>query len=423
MEGFNTKNGALHVDNIALSDIAEAAGTPTYVYSAYVIRRQFLALKNTFEKILPKDKQPLLCYACKANSNIAILKLLNTLGAGLEIVSTGELFRGQKAGFKGRKIISTSFGKDADEIGACLDADILQFNIESPDELRHVNHIAGLKSKKASVLFRLNPDVQGGGHSKIQTGKKTHKFGNSAERILELYKAASEMENVDPVGISVHIGSQVSDVSAFKPAFEKLAELVHTLRGNGYTVSSLDIGGGFPIIYKDEKLLDLESYANWVNDIIVPLNTKIQMEPGRYMVGNAGILLTRALYIKKTSVRNFLVLDAAMNDLMRPALYDAWHTIEPVTNLDRDPVTYDVVGPVCESGDIFGAARTLPEIKDNDLVTIRSAGAYGFSMASNYNSRPLPAEILIDGSNATIIRKRQTLEDLIQGEDIPAWLS
>ena len=423
MEGFHRKNGVLHVDNIPLPEIAKTAGTPTYVYSASIIRQQFSALRESFSKFLPADRQPLLCYACKANSNIAILKLLQGLGAGLEIVSEGELYRGAKAGFTGDKIISTSFGKEEEEIKACLSANIHQFNIESPDELAHVNRYAGESGKVAKVLFRLNPDVQGGGHSKIQTGKKTHKFGNSATRILELYKIATEMENVEPVGVSVHIGSQVSTVSAFKPAFERLAELVQTLREQGHKVTRLDIGGGFPIVYKDEDLLDLDAYARWVNDIIVPLDTEIQMEPGRYMVGNAGILLTETLYIKKTQVRNFLVLDAAMNDLMRPALYDAWHGIEPVSNADRTPVTYDVVGPVCESGDIFAANRDIPEIREGELVAIRSAGAYGFSMASNYNSRPLPAEIMVDGDNVATIRERQTMPDLIKGESISYWLT
>lgn len=422
MEGFTEKNGVLHVDNIPLPEIAHTYGTPSYVYSASIIRKQYTALQETMQKILPADRQPLLCYACKANANIAILKLLNTLGSGLEIVSEGELYRGIQAGFEGHKIISTSFGKNEDEIKACLTADILQFNIESPDELMHINTFAGEMNKSASVLFRLNPDIQGGGHNKISTGRKKDKFGNSAERILELYKTAQEMDHVIPIGLSIHIGSQVSTVESFKPAFEKLADLVLKLREQGATVTHLDIGGGFPIVYKDESLLDLTAYAQWVRDIIVPLDTEIQMEPGRYMVGNAGILLTRALYIKQTQVKNFLVLDAAMNDLIRPTLYEAWHGIQPVTHFDRPHKLYDVVGPICESGDIFASDRTLPEMKENDLVIIQSAGAYGFSMASNYNSRPLLAEIMVNGDNVAIIRKRQSLQDLVHGETIPDWL-
>jgi len=423
MEGFTTKNNTLYADRIPLLDIAELGGTPSYVYSASIIRKQFKALQEAFHTTLPADRQPLLCYACKANANIAILKILKSLGCGLEIVSEGELFRGLKAGFQGEKIISTSFGKNAQEIKACLRAEILQFNIESPDELAHVNKYAGEMNKKATVLFRLNPNVTGGGHSKISTGRKEDKFGNSAEDILALYKTAQEdMEHIEPCGVSIHIGSQVSTVESFKPAFERLAEIVNTLRAKGHTVSRLDIGGGFPIVYKDENLLNLKAYASWVNDIIVPLDTQIQMEPGRYMVGNAGVLLTRTLYIKRTKVKTFLVLDAGMNDLIRPTLYEAWHNIQPVSNLDREQVGYDVVGPICESGDIFAANRMLPKVKENELVVLHTAGAYGFSMASNYNSRPFLAEIMVDGDNVSIIRNRQTLDEMTQGESIPAWL-
>lgn len=422
MEGFTEKNGVLHVDNIPLTEIADLAGTPTYVYSASAIRRQYTALRDAMRKALPADRQPLLCYACKANSNIAILKLLNTLDSGLEIVSEGELFRGIQAGFKGEKIISTSFGKNEEEIKACLSADILQFNIESAVELENVSRYAAEMNKSAKVLFRLNPDVQGGGHSKISTGRKTDKFGNSAETIFALYQRAVELDRVEPVGLSIHIGSQVSTVESFKPAFEKLAGLVRALRDRGFCVSRLDIGGGFPIVYKDEKLLDLDAYAQWVAEIILPLDADIQMEPGRYMAGNAGVLLSRALYVKETPVRNFLVLDAAMNDLIRPTLYEAWHGIRPVAHGNRTTRTYDVVGPICESGDMFAQGRNIPEIHASELAVIESSGAYGFSMASNYNSRPLPAEVLVDGDNIAIIRKRQSLQDLVQGETLPPWL-
>lgn len=424
MKGFSEHNGVLHVDSIPLHAVAEIAGTPTYIYSASSIRNQFHALQDALKKALPADHQPKLCYACKANSNIAILRLLQTLGSGLEIVSDGELFRGLKAGFHGNQIISTSFGKNEAEIKACLDANIYQFNIESPDELDNVNHYAGQAGKNASVVFRLNPNVTGGGHSKISTGRKEDKFGNSPEDILALYDRAREMEFVTPVGISVHIGSQVSTVESFKPGFEKLAILTELLRSHGHTVSRLDIGGGFPIVYNDEKLLDLDAYAQWVRDIILPLDTEIQMEPGRYMVGNAGALLTRAQYIKTTPSRDFLVLDAGMNDLIRPTLYESYHGIKPVmghnTSIEK---AYDVVGPICESGDYFAKGRVIKEVSKGDLVAIMSAGAYGFSMASNYNSRPLPAEVLIDGDNISIIRKRQTLDDLVAGETIPEWLS
>lgn len=422
MTGFHEKNGVLYVDNIALPDIAAQFGTPTYVYSASIIRRQYNALKNAMAKALPANRQPMLCYAAKANSNIAILTLLKNLGSGLEIVSEGELFRGLKAGFDGQKIISTSFGKNDAEIIACLKADILQFNVESAEELEGISRNAQNLGKDVKVLFRINPNIQGGGHSKISTGGKQHKFGNSPDDILRLYKMASELPNITPVGLHVHIGSQVSTVESFKPSFEKLVELVPILRVQGYTVTHLDIGGGFPIVYNDEKLLDLDVYAQWVRDIILPLDTHIQTEPGRYMVGNCGVLLASTEYVKKTPSKNFLVLDAGMNDLMRPALYEAYHGIRPVMGHNAPKTTYDVVGPVCESGDIFAKDREIASVGKGDLVVLETAGAYGFSMASNYNSRPLPAEVLVDGNKIALIRERQKLEDLVRGETIPDWL-
>ncbi|MGH1404456.1 MAG: diaminopimelate decarboxylase [Alphaproteobacteria bacterium] len=421
MTGFHEKNGILHVEDVPLTDIAAQYGTPSYVYSASVIRAQYNALKNAMVKALPADKQPLLCYACKANSNIAILKLLNTLGAGLEIVSEGELARGIKAGFEGTQIISTSFGKNKQEIEACLGAGILQFNIESPIELEKINATASELNKVAEVVFRLNPNISGGGHSKISTGRKEDKFGNTEQDIFALYKQASEMQHINPVGVSLHIGSQITQVEAFKPGFEKLANLVKDLRAQGFSVTHLDIGGGFPIAYNNESLLDLDEYAQWVAQTFLPLDVKIQMEPGRYLVGNAGVLLSRTEYIKQTPSREFLVLDAGMNDLIRPTLYEAYHHIRPVCNNDTDK-EYDVVGPICESGDIFGKNRNMAQLNQDDLVVIQSAGAYGFAMASNYNSRPLPAEIMVDGDKVHLINARQSLDEMLNREQIPGWL-
>ncbi len=422
MNGFHEKNNVLHVENISLNDIAKEYGTPVYVYSANAIRAQYEALSNAMKKAIPTERQPLLCYACKANSNLAILNLLQSLGSGLEIVSEGELFRGLKAGFTGDKIISTSYGKNEQEIKACLEAGILQFNIEAPEELANINRYAASMNKTAEVVFRLNPNIAGGGHSKINTGRKEDKFGNTHDDIMCLYAKATEMNNITPVGVSIHIGSQVSQVESFKPGFEKLAALVKDLRAAGHTVTHLDIGGGFPIVYNDENLLDLDAYAQWVNEIIVPLDTKIQMEPGRYMVGNAGALLTSVQYVKITPSRNFMVLDAGMNDLIRPTLYEAYHGINPVNGHNQEMVTYDVVGPICESGDIFAKERTITKVDNGDLVAIMSAGAYGFSMASNYNSRPIPAEILVDDDKISVIGRAQTLDDLIARESIPDWL-
>ncbi len=419
---FKEKNETLSAEDVSFAAIAKKVGTPTYVYSAAHIRGQFTQLQSAMKKALPKNRQPLLCYACKANSNVAILALLNQIGSGLEIVSEGELKRGLKAGFDPKKIVSTGVGKQRSEIEACLEAGIRQFNVESLPELEFINKIAGEMKKKAPVVFRLNPDVSGGGHSKISTGRKRDKFGLSADGVFRAYTMAQKMKNVEPLGLSVHIGSQVFDVKAFEKAFSKLPGLVKELRKEGFTVARLDIGGGFPIQYNDEKLLDLNAYAEWVRDIIVPLDTEIVMEPGRYLVGNSGVLLTEVLYVKETQDRNFLVLDAAMNDLIRPTLYEAYHAIEPVKNRKNGTKIYDIVGPVCETGDTFGTGRKIPEMHAGELAVIRSAGAYGFSMASNYNTRPLPVEVLVDGKEFAVIRKRQSYDDIIDADIIPGWL-
>lgn len=422
MPGYEEINGELHVDGIALSDIAKEHGTPTYVYSTDTIKSQFDALKSAMERHIPADRQPMLCYACKANSNIAVLSYLRSIGSSLEIVSEGELKRGLKAGFDANQIVATGVGKTDSEIQSCLEAGIHQFNVESFPELENINRIAGEIGIPATVVFRFNPNVSGGGHHKISTGRKRDKFGIGEESIYQIYQMAVDMEHINPVGLSMHIGSQVSEVPVFETAFAKLPTIVETLRKNGHEVTRLDIGGGFPIIYKDEDLLDLDRYAEWVRDIIVPLETEIIMEPGRYLVGNAGVVLTEVTYVKETSDRNFLVIDSAMNDLIRPTLYDAYHGIEAVKNRDAEKVTYDVVGPICETGDTFTTDRELPKMQRGDLAVIKSAGAYGFCMASNYNTRPMPPEILVHGGKAHVITPRQTYDDLLGREIIPEAL-
>lgn len=423
MRGFHEQNNELYADNVPLSRIAKEAGTPCYVYVTSEIRSQYDKLRKAMEKALPAQRQPFLCYACKANSNIAVLRLLKTLGASLEIVSGGELRRGLAAGFSPEQIVSTGVGKQRGEIEACLEAGIHQFNVESLPELEHIGKIAEEMGLIANIVFRLNPDVTGGGHHKISTGRKRDKFGLTAERVFEGFRLAETMPHVKALGLSMHIGSQVFTVESFKTAFEKLPGLVSDLRAEGFTIERLDIGGGFPIIYKDEDLLDLDEYARWVAEIIEPLNTEIIMEPGRYMVGNAGVLLSKVLYVKEMQDHHtFLVLDAAMNDLIRPTLYDAWHGVEAVQNRDAPRRLYDIVGPVCETGDTFATQRDLPEMQTGDLAVIKSAGAYGFCMASNYNTRPLPPEVLVEGDKFAIIRKRQSYEDILEKETIPDWL-
>lgn len=423
MTGFHHKDSIMLVDNVPLPDIAQEVGTPAYVYSAQHIRSQYQSLSSAMQKALPADKQPMLCYACKANSNLAVLSVLRGVGSGLEIVSEGELHRGIKAGFDPARIVSTGVGKQDSEIIACLKAGIHQLNVESLPELERIHQLAAEIDITAPVVFRLNPDVSGGGHHKISTGRKGDKFGLGREDVLKGFAMAAEMSHVKALGLSMHIGSQVFTVETFKTAFEVLPAIVGEIRNAGYTVDRLDIGGGFPIRYDDENLLDLQAYADWVRDIILPLETEIIMEPGRFLVGNAGVLLTRVLYVKEAQGQKFLVLDGAMNDLIRPTLYDAYHGIEPVANPDAPLTTYDIVGPVCETGDTFASARNLPTMKQGDLAVIKTAGAYGFCMASNYNTRPMPPEILVDGDQWHIIRPRQTYDDLLGRDSIPHWLA
>lgn len=419
--GFQEQDGVLHADGVSLTQIAKEVGTPLYVYSAGVIAEQFGKLKGAMEKNIPANRQPLLCFACKANSNVAVLRELQQLGSGLEIVSEGELVRALKAGFDPKKIVSTGVGKQKSEIAACLRAGILQFNVESIPELERINDVAQEIGIKATVAFRLNPDIGGGGHEKITTGRKTDKFGIVEEMMDAAYTMAEKSPHLEPVGLHMHIGAQVFEVEKFKVAFERMRDVVLKLRAAGHTITRLDIGGGFPIVYKDEQLLDLDFYARWVNEIIVPLDVEIVMEPGRFLVGNAGVILTEVLFVKETPAKDFLIVDAAMNDLVRPAMYNAYHGIEPVSSRNAPWTKYDVVGPVCESGDTFTKDRELPKMKQGDYAVIKSAGAYGASMASNYNTRPLAAEVMTKDGKFKIIRPRQTYEDIMGRESIPDW--
>ena len=423
MTGFQEKDGVLHADGVSLSQIAREVGTPVYVYSSGVIEDQYKKLAGAFQKALPKHRQPLICFACKANSNVAVLNLLQGLGSGLEIVSEGELRRGLKAGFKGEQIVSTGVGKSQSEIAQCLKAGILQLNVESLPELEKINAVAAEVGIKAKVAFRLNPNVSGGGHSKISTGRKGDKFGIGIEVMEEAYARASQMSHTEPVGLSMHLGSQVFEVAKFEEAFSKFPEIVKKLRAQGHSVKTLDIGGGFPIIYKDEQLLDLDAYAQWVNNIIVPLDTQIITEPGRYLVGGAGVILSEVVFVKETETKKHLIIDAAMNDLIRPAMYDSYHGVEPVQNRNAPWTTYDIVGPICETGDTFSQGREMQSMKQGDLAVIKTAGAYGASMASNYNTRPMAPEVMTKDGHYAVIRERQTYEEIIGRDIIPDWSS
>lgn len=420
---FPVKDDTLHAERIALTSIAEEFGTPTYVYSASHIRNQYKHLNDAIQGIMPEGRHAMICYACKANSNLAILKLLQQEGCGLEVVSEGELIRGLKAGIDPQKIVSTGVGKTNQEIRAQIESDIYNINVESLPELERISTIADDMNKTARVIFRLNPEVSGGGHHKISTGRRGDKFGLMKDDVFKAYDMAKDMMNVQALGLMIHIGSQVSQVNAFDAAFSKLPAIVGELRAAGHTVSRLDIGGGFPVKYtQDDQLLDLSAYANWVRDIIVPLDVDIALEPGRYLVANSGVLLTRVTDVKEAQGQNFLIFDAAMNDLLRPAMYDAYHEIAPVQNHNAPETVYDVVGPVCETGDTFTRDRTLPRMKRDDLAVIQTAGAYGMCMSSNYNTRPRAAEILVDGDQYAVINARESYDDLFARESVPAWL-
>ncbi|AGH98186.1 diaminopimelate decarboxylase [Micavibrio aeruginosavorus] len=415
-------DGRLMADHVAVTDLVRDHGTPLYVYSASRMRDNVNALKDACASALPADRQPLIAFATKANSNLAVLNLFAQMGLGADVVSGGELHRAIRAGIDPAKIVFSGVGKNDDEIAAALDHGIFQINVESEPELNRIADIARHKNKRARVAFRLNPDVDAGTHEKITTGRDDNKFGLPAARVAALYQQAQSDMFLDPVGISLHIGSQLTSLEPYAEAFQKLSDFVYDLRNNGMDVRRTDLGGGLGIVYEDEDAPCLDSYAALIRDMILPLGTEIILEPGRLLVGKAGLLASRVLYVKETETRRYLVLDAGMNDLMRPALYDAFHAIRPAgKHREGAYMTYDVVGPVCETSDTFARARSLPPLQHDDVVAIMDTGAYGASMGSTYNTRPRAAEILVDGSNVAVIRTRETLESMLDAEQIPAW--
>jgi diaminopimelate decarboxylase len=422
--GFTDIKGMLHADEVSLHDIAAKYSTPTYVYSASKIRDTVSRLQKAFAKALPTESQPLIAFACKANSNIAVLKLMSGMGLGADIVSFGEMARAVKAGIHPRKIIFSGVGKTDDEILAALDAGILQINAESRPELERIAALAAKAGKKAPVSLRFNPDVDAKTHAKITTGKTENKFGMPLTEILSLYEWAANQPSLRPRGFSVHIGSQLTTVEPFRQAFGKLAELAKTVLSKGLPLESLDLGGGLGVTYNAETPPDLDAYAAIVKELILPFGVQMVFEPGRLLVGEAGLLLTKVIYVKPGENRRYLIVDAGMNDLIRPALYDAYHPIRPVDAGTKRPISkYDVVGPICETGDTFAKDREMPEMKDGELAAIMVAGAYGFVMASNYNTKPMAAEVLVDGNRHALIRQRQSVQDILEKESIPGWLT
>jgi diaminopimelate decarboxylase len=401
--------GELHVEEVPLSRVAAVYGTPCYAYSRAALTDAFVRFDAAFS-----GRAHLVCYAVKANSNLAVLDLFARLGSGFDIVSGGELARVLAAGGNPRKVVFSGVGKSSEEIRFALRSGILCFNVESADELTRIDRIGGEMGQRAPISFRVNPDVDPGTHPYIATGLKQNKFGIAYTDAPALYARARALEHVEIVGIDCHIGSQLTDVAPIAEALRRVAELVKHLEADGIVLRHVDVGGGLGIRYRDESPPMLEAYAQAVTTAFPKAETELVFEPGRLLTGNAGLLLTRVEHVKRGAERNFAIVDAAMNDLMRPALYEAWHDVLPVREGNATG-TYDLVGPVCESGDFLARDRDIPA-REGELLAIMSAGAYGMSMASNYNTRPRPAEVMIDGDRIHLIRERETIAQLLDGE-------
>ncbi len=414
---FKYKKNELTCEGVAVSRIIKEVGTPCYIYSAGAFVSQFKALQKAFKPVTP-----LLCFAMKANDNLAVLKLLANEGAGADIVSVGELKKALLAGIDPQKIVFASVGKTAYEITEALKAGILFFNVESMPELKEIDRIAGQMKKRASVALRINPDVHAPTHDKIATGTLTKKFGLDLQTTHELLKTRTDYPHVDINGLHIHIGSQIQTVRPYVAAIKKVLRFLDTLTRENIYVQYFDIGGGFGIPYKNERLDSLEHFAEHIIPLIDRTGLNLIMEPGRFIAGNSGIFVTETLYIKDNGVKKFIIVDAGMNDLVRPAMYDAYHEIIPVRKTPAACGTYDVVGPICESADVFAKARRLPSVQKGDLLAMMSAGAYGYAMASNYNVRPRAAEVMVKGSQFYIVKERETFQDLIRGERIPEFL-
>ncbi len=412
MDHFEYDNNQLFAEAVSLSDVAETYGTPAYVYSRATFERHWLAFDQAFG-----SHPHLVCYAVKANSNLAVLNVLAKLGSGFDIVSLGELERVLKAGGRASNIVFSGVGKKGDEIRRALEVNIRCFNVESEAELLLINEVAGSLDRIAPISIRVNPNVDAKTHPYISTGLKENKFGIAHERALSVYQQAKTMQNLSIQGIDCHIGSQLTEIEPFVEALKRVLELVDQLQDNGITLKHLDLGGGLGICYQNETP---PQPAEQISALLAELNNRdieILIEPGRAIAGNAGVLLTEVLYLKYSEVKNFAIIDAAMNDLMRPALYSAWQDIVALKPRSGNEQTYDLVGPVCETGDFLGKDRQL-DLLTGDILAVKSAGAYGFSMSSNYNSRPRAIEIMVDGSNSYVIRQRETIDQLLQGEAV-----
>ena len=417
---FSYRGDELHAEEMAVSRIATAVGTPFYLYSTAAFTAQYRRFAEAFSR-----EKPLICYAVKANSNLAVLRLFAGLGSGADVVSEGELRRALAAGMPPQKIIFSGVGKTRAELEAALDAEIHQINVESMSELRRLSEVAGARGRITPVAIRVNPDVDAHTHAKLSTGMKENKFGIDLGEAAAAYSLARDLPGIEPVGLAVHIGSQLVDLEPYRRAFARVAGLVQELRAKGLPVTRIDLGGGLGIRYRAEHAPEPDSYARLVREIFGPTGLAIAFEPGRMLAGPAGLLVARVIYVKQGAAKRFVIVDGAMNDLIRPALYDAWHDIVPVSlpSPDVPLAPADVVGPVCEPGDTFAVDRDLPPIAEGDLVAFTAAGAYGAVMSSMYNSRPLVPEVLVAGTRFDVIRARPSYDDMLSLDTIPTWLS
>ena len=421
MDHFLYKNGQLMAEDVALADIAVAVGTPFYAYSAATLTRHYQLFTEALSP-LPHN----VCFAIKSLSNLAVLKLLGDLGAGMDVVSGGEYLRAKAAGVPGERIVFSGVGKTRDEMRMALTGGVRQFNVESEPELLALSAVATELGLSAPITLRINPDVDAKTHEKIATGKKENKFGIPISKAREVYAQAARLPGLQVVGIDVHIGSQLTELAPFEAAFSKVAELTEQLRADGHTITRLDLGGGLGIPYtrsNEAPPLPLD-YGALIKRTLGHLGCEIEIEPGRLISGNSGVLVSEVIYVKQGEDRTFLIVDAAMNDLVRPSMYGAHHDIVPLIEAEAgaEMQDYDVVGPVCETGDTFAKARALPSLAAGDLLAFRSAGAYGAVMASEYNTRPLVPEVLVQGDHFAVIRARPTFDEILKRDTIPAWL-
>ena len=418
MHHFQYRDDHLMCEEVSIERIAEEVGTPFYLYSHATLVHHFQVFDQAFA-----DIPHLVCFAMKANSNAATLKLFADLGSGADVVSGGELYRALRAGIPPSRIVFAGVGKTREEMGFALKSDILMFNVESPQELRLLNDVAGAMGTKARVALRINPDVDPNTHPYIATGLKKSKFGIDISLAMEEYRVAKELQHIEVVGVHQHIGSQITEIAPFVDSLVKVAGLIAELRDHGFAIKYLDVGGGLGITYKDEDPPVPRVFAEAMIAVIKNLGCTIVLEPGRVIVGNAGVLVTKVLYDKRTPAKHFIVVDAGMNDLIRPSLYGSFHSILPARQeTGRETVVVDVVGPVCESGDFLAKDRSMPAPKPGELLVVMSAGAYGYTMSSNYNSRPRPPEIMVKGDRYFTIRERESYEDLIRNERLPEEL-